>query len=564
MEKRLLFALLLSVLVVVLTAKLFPTASIAPRPDTTARPGSSAAGAAAARASNASRQSQPAAESTVSSGQQASPSFYQLADTTTVAPVTTLDVATELSKYRFSTTGAAPVGVQLTRYRALGEGDGPVQLVRPGVPLLAFRLLIGSDTIPLERVPFAATHAVSGTVPAAPLTFQAHVDSLDVVVSYAFVPDSYTVRVTGGVRGRVPAGSAVEVMLPRGLRSQEADTADDQSHLAFVLKPTDGDVASIPFGKLDTARVRVEGGPFAWVATRNKYFITVLLTREGKAPFLVAGMEPWSPTGKRVTAADAGVVQPLDASGAFGFDVYAGPQEWRRLRAMGRDLEHVNPYGGFLRPVVEPFANIVMRVLLWMHEGFSLNYGWVLVIFGVVIRLFLWPLNQKSMRANIQMQRLQPELQEIQRKYKKQPEKQHTEMMKLYQKHGMSPFSMFSGCLPMLLPMPILFALYFVFLNTIEFRGVPFLWMADISQRDPFYILPILMGVSMFVMSWIGLRAAPKNPQSQMFAYVMPLAMTAIFFRFAAGLNLYYAVQNIAAIPQQWILARERKKAATR
>ena len=125
----------------------------------------------------------------------------------------------------------------------------------------------------------------------------------------------------------------------------------------------------------------------------------------------------------------------------------------------------------------------------------------------------------------------------------------------------MSPLSPMLGCLPMLLPMPVLFALYFVFQNTIEFRGVSFLWLPDISLRDPFYITPIVMGASMFLLSWIGMRGMPPNPQTKMMSYMMPVMFTVMFLNFASGLNLYYAVQNIAALPQQWILTRERAKA---
>jgi YidC/Oxa1 family membrane protein insertase len=185
----------------------------------------------------------------------------------------------------------------------------------------------------------------------------------------------------------------------------------------------------------------------------------------------------------------------------------------------------------------------------------------VLVIFGIVIRMLLWPLNQKAMRKCIQIQRLQPELQEIQRKYKTDPDKQRDALVKLYQSHGMSPLSPMLGCLPMLLPMPVLFALYFVFQNTIEFRGVHFLWLPDISLRDPYYIIPIVMGASMFLLSWIGMRSTPPNPQTKMMSYMMPVMFTIMFLNFASGLNLYYAVQNIAALPQQWILTRERAKA---
>ena len=209
---------------------------------------------------------------------------------------------------------------------------------------------------------------------------------------------------------------------------------------------------------------------------------------------------------------------------------------------------------------MQPFTTIVMKALLWMKRTTHLNYGWVLVLFGVLIRLVLWPLNQGAMRTSMKMQRLQPELQALQKKYADDPKKQQEAVMKVYADNGMSPFSPLMGCLPLLLPMPILFALYQVFQNTIEFRGVPFLWLADISLRDPYFITPVLMGLSMFVMSWVGMKNSPPNPQAKMMMYMMPVVLTVLFVNFASGLNLYYAVQNIAAIPQQWLLARERGK----
>jgi YidC/Oxa1 family membrane protein insertase len=198
--------------------------------------------------------------------------------------------------------------------------------------------------------------------------------------------------------------------------------------------------------------------------------------------------------------------------------------------------------------------------LLWMHDKLRLSYGWVLVIFGIAVRLILWPLNHRAMRSSLKMQAIQPEMAAIQKKYRDNPQKQQEEMVRIYREHGMSPFSMFSGCLPMLIPMPVLFALFFVFQNTIEFRGVSFLWLADISLKDPYYILPLIMGASMYVLSWIGMRNAPPNPQAKMMSYMFPVIMTVALLNMAAGLNLYYAVQNIAALPQQWLIARERAR----
>ena len=138
------------------------------------------------------------------------------------------------------------------------------------------------------------------------------------------------------------------------------------------------------------------------------------------------------------------------------------------------------------------------------------------------------------------------------------PENLQKEMMKLYKEHGFNPLA---GCLPMLLPWPVLIALFFVFQNTIELRGVPFLWLPDLSAKDPFYILPVILAVSMFLMQWVSLRSLEQeNPQMKMMMYIMPPIMLFIFMNLASGLNLYYATANIATLPQQIWIARERAK----
>jgi YidC/Oxa1 family membrane protein insertase len=157
------------------------------------------------------------------------------------------------------------------------------------------------------------------------------------------------------------------------------------------------------------------------------------------------------------------------------------------------------------------------------------------------------------------MQAVQPQMKEIQTRYKNEPQRLQQETMKLYREHGVNPLG---GCLPMLIPMPVLFALFFVFLNTIELRGVPFMWLPDLSRADPLYIIPLVMGVSMFGVSKIGQLGVPPNPQAKMMTYVLPVMFTFLFLRFSSGLNLYYAVQNIASIPQQWLIAKQRLKRA--
>jgi YidC/Oxa1 family membrane protein insertase len=555
MDKRFFLALVLTAIVIVVTPLLFPTASRRP--------------AAAVAADSVSRRNGPATDTGVSPAPAATspPTVQPIANSVAATPnsrsaaVETTTVQAQRSTYAFSSHGAAPVSVVLDSYpsRRPPVGARKVELVRPTTPLARYRLALGADTVALDAVPLRVIQGDSGTRAAtSPLTYAGEVAGRPVRLSYTVVPDSFLVRVSATVQG-APAGSALLVDLPRTLVSNEPDTLDDMGHLAVSYRTSRGDVSSVGFSKIDPAEVRVEKGPLDWVATRNKYFL-VAYRALAKHPFSTLRLQGAPRIGKVAPELGATAALPLAADGTAGFDIYAGPQDFERLQRLGGDLDQVNPYASWLHGVVQPFVTIVMRALLWMKRTTQLNYGWVLVLFGVLIRLALWPLNQGAMRTSMKMQRLQPELQAIQKKYSNDPQAQQQAIMKVYKEHGMSPLSPLMGCLPMLLPMPILFALYFVFQNTIEFRGVSFLWLPDISLRDPFYITPLLMGISMFVMSWIGLKGSPPNPQAKMMSYMMPVMLTVLFLNFASGLNLYYAVQNIAALPQQWLLARERAK----
>ena len=554
MDRRTFLALLLSALVIVVTPILFrgfgarqPLPPAAPRDTTATAPSPTTA------APTATTSQPPVAPAPIPSAPSASP--HPATDTTTVDAAKT--------RYVFSTPGAAPKSIQLSAYANLSAGQrtpakatlaasstGPAAL-----PLLRYRLVRSADTVALDTVVFRADRDANG------ITFRS-AGAPAVTIRYQFADDGYLAHVSGEVQSAAgaPAPAQLLVDLPATLRSQEADTLDDERHLAYGYKAQHEDVKSVAFGKLDPAFVRTDSGPMEWVAVRNKYFLIALVAPTPASSFLALRMQGGARVGKQAPVAAATAIQPI-RDGRFGFDLYAGPQSWTQLRAVGHDLENVNPYGGWI-PGVQPFATICMRVLLWMRQTFNVSYGWVLIIFGVTVRLLLWPLNQSAMRSSLKMQRLQPELAEVQKRYKTDPEKQREALIKLYQQHGMSPFSPVMGCLPMLLPMPVLFALFFVFQNTIEFRGVSFLWLPDLSLRDPLYIMPLFMGVSMFVLSWIGMRAAPPNPQTKMMSYMMPAVMTMVLLNFASGLNLYYAVQNVAALPQQWLLTRERMKAA--
>ncbi len=553
MDKRLFLAFALSGVVVVATPWLFPRAKPVPAP-------AAIAGLATDSTNAATRAAEPGqAAGTSAVTPAATPGVSIRGSDSAAAPVAaeTLTVNTSVSHTRFSTMGAAPLDVEVLGFNSLGSIRGVARIHQAREPLLRYRILSGNDTIDVSKVAFAATRSVAANGGQA-VSFHGTSGPADITLKYAMTPDNYLGTVTATVAGAA-APAFLLVDLPTGFVSQEGDTVGDLSALAYAVKPQRGGSKGIPFGKLDPGEQRLEAGPMFWAIAKNKYFLVGLLTNE-KAPTIAeVKFEGGARTSKMATRSHATAVLPL-TNGTTSFDMYAGPQEWQRMRALGRDFENANPYGGFMQGVVQPFATIVMRSLLWMKRTTQLNYGWVLVIFGVAIRLAMWPLNQKAMRASMKLQRIQPELQAVQAKYKSDPPKQQAEIMKLYAEHGMSPLSPILGCLPMLLPMPILFALFFVFQNTIEFRGVSFMWLPDISLKDPLYILPLVMGASMYVLSWMGMRNAPPNPQAKMMAYIMPAMMTFFLINFASGLNLYYTIQNIAALPQQWLIANERAK----
>ncbi len=454
--------------------------------------------------------------------------------------------------------GATPVSVIMRDYQNLSATKGLVDLKVRGRPLFKYSLVMKQDTLRLDETPFQLSRT-RGKKGGEMLTYRASLGEAGVEISYDIDPQAYLTSVTGRVSGTTgPAFLLVD--MPPSLPIAESDTLSDLRTLSYSFKPARSNSRGVPFEKLDPGEKRLEAEPLTWAAVRNKYFVIGLINPEGKVfeeMTLVGGPR----TSKVATTVSATLVKAIK-DGTFAFDMYIGPQQSTQLLSVGRDFDHVNPYGwSFLQPVVNPIAALVIKLLLWMHEHLNLSYGWVLIIFGVFIRIALWPLNQSAMRSSMKMQEIQPMLAEVQKKYKDKPEKQREEMMRVYKEAGASPFTALSGCLPMLIPMPVLFALFFVFQNAIEFRGVPFLWLLDISMKDPFYILPVLMGVSMYVLSWIGLRNAPPNPQAKMMSYMFPVMMTFVLANMASGLNLYYTAQNLAALPQQWLLAKERQKA---
>ena len=417
-----------------------------------------------------------------------------------------------------------------------------------------------ADTIDLRNVRYEVSGGdieLSETSPRDSLVFRYEFPDANLAfeLTYGFDVSTYQVEVTGRFSRTLDRGYTVLTSLGRGMRTNEANEKEDFHALGFVVRDRNGKITSNDFDDLEPGTTTAaEGGPFSWVAVKNKYYLLAFITPETSPGFgglLVTGHDE-EHSGDMVPTLPV----PAGADG-FEFEAFMGPQDFERLAAIGQDLQNVNPYGWrWMRPIIKPLVGLILAILTWFHSTFNLAYGWVLILFGVLMRVVLFPLYQKSMRAQMAQMRVQPQMKEIQTKYKDDPQKLQQEMMKLYKEHGVNPLG---GCLPMLLPFPILITLFFVFQNTIVFRGVPFLWLPDLSLADPLYIIPVLMGLSMFLLSWIGQRGMEATGQVKIMMYAMPVIFTVLFLNFPSGLNLYYASMNFASLPQQLYLSRERQ-----
>ena len=550
MDRRTIWAILLMMVIAILPAiflKRPPPAANLAVGDTTGAP------VPPAPAQPAPAQSAPA----VTSADTVRPSAT---DTGAAAPaVHTVAVTSPLYAYAVSTQGGRLVSARLARYRSMDpEHGGPnAQILPKDSRLLGLTLITGRDTIPLESLAFTASADSIDASQGAPLRLTTARGPVQVALEYHFAPDDYRVEVKGHVTGMDPNGGTLLVGMGPTLANTEANLVENHRALAVVTRRNDAERTDL--GGLTPGEPKTVSGPLDWVAFKSKYFVTGVLAFDSTGGRISGATIAARPTTeKHPIEADVRLALPVPATGDFGYTAYVGPMEYDRLGRLGRGFDDVNPYGwpGF-RTIIRPVAVGVRWLLVWMHEHMHLAYGLVLVFFGIMVRVLLWPLNQKAMRANMQLQAVQPLMKDIQERYKNDPQKMQQEMFKLYKEYNVNPLG---GCWPMLLPMPVLFALFFVFQNTIELRGASFLWLPDLSRPDPLYVIPVIMGLSMYGLSKVGQIGMEPNPQMKMMLYVMPVMMTFLFLNFASGLNLYYAVSNLASIPQQWLLARERVK----
>jgi len=456
----------------------------------------------------------------------------------------TVTVETDLVRVGLSNRGGVIQSLELKRYHTSPPDVKPVQLVYQGGkfkgPLsitvanadIDKTIREGLYRIEKDFTSLDAGHPVGHIT----MQFQDPITHLGVEKRLTFHHDSYVVDVAVALDG---VNEPYEIGL--GTNFGIVEWGDGFIGLIGSASRVDDKIDK------DTPEKELElKGSVQWAALQDKYFISVMMPKQGEA-VLVKAEAP-----KVITA---GVRMPASAAASsVALQLYAGPKEYDTLRSLNVGLEDMIDFGWFIYgswSFVKAVAKPIFYVLRFIHDYIP-NYGITIILLTVGIKLIFVPLQYKSYKSMKMMKAIQPKIAAVQEKYKGDRDKLNKELMKLYRDQKVNPLG---SILPMFLQMPVFIALFNVLYMSIDLRQAPFmLWVTDLSVQDPFYVLPIIMGATMFIQQKITPNT--MDPTQAKIMLILPIGMTFLFINFPAGLVLYWMTNNILTITQQLVTDR--------
>jgi YidC/Oxa1 family membrane protein insertase len=519
------------------------------------------------------KQGQPVAPAAVQSAQPAAtvnadnvpkPSVPTAVAVPTVPSVSPADngaaravVKTDLFTAEISASGGGLVRLELNQYRATGEPDKNFVLFDDGVADIyqAQSGLIGAEGLPNHHTQY---QLVPGTYELRPdqdkleLRLEAFPDrGFKAAKIYTFRRGSYEIEVTHEVSNgsgapitpqayfqiarddKAPAGSS------SGVGGMGASTFTGP---AFYTEQ--GKYQKVDFADITKDKAKYPGkADNGWVAMVQHYFVSAWLPQ--------GNVEREFFTRKVDNLYYAGVKVPMGSVAPGGtaritVPLYAGPQEQDKLAKIAPGLNLVVDYG-WLTVLAAP----IFWVLETLHKLVG-NWGWAIILLTVMIKAAFFPLSAASYKSMAKMRVLTPKLSKLKETYADDRQRMNQEMMEVYKREKVNPLG---GCLPILVQIPVFIALYWVLLSTVEMRGAPWLgWIADLSVKDPYYVMPVIMGATMLFQT--SLNPTPPDPMQAKIMWIMPIVFTGMFLFFPAGLVLYWTVNNLLSIAQQWQVNR--------
>ncbi len=442
---------------------------------------------------------------------------------------------------------------RLARYKeSIKPGSPDIDLIGPKAAAIApMRLFLGSQA---TWKSVHSTDIALRTNESKTLEFVGELSGIQIVRRITYSADSYLLSETVTLRNQ--SGNRIKGNLGFTLGAGYLSDPDDQYNTTRVAMLGASGFEEIT-SDTDLAKGVKMDAQVQWGGVQSNYFLLALLARPEEGATSSASFRARYEGGVFVLTLDnsLGELDP-GTEKTLRCDYFLGPKEISLLKAMPNHLDRAVDLGWF------DFIAKPLLLLLNFLYGYVGNYGWAIIILTIIVKLVLWPLSQKSYKSMEQMKRLQPLMSSIREKYGNDRQKMNQEMMNLYKTYKVNPAG---GCLPMFLQIPVFFGLYQALLNAIELRHAPFIthlpftdiiWLADLSVKDPFYITPLIMGGTMFLQQ--KMTPAPGDPTQAKIMLFMPVIFTFLFLSFPSGLVVYWLVNNVLSIAQQWWMLRNK------
>ena len=474
----------------------------------------------------------------------------------------TVEVVTDVVKATLDSTGGTVVHLELVGQKDQNDRSRDVVLFdrSPQRLYLAQTGLVpaaGGSGLPNHHTPMRAVPGPRTLAPgddAVAVRFESEpVGGVVLAKTYTFKRGDYVVDVRHEVsnRGDAPTTPRIYLQLVR-----DGNPPPGESSLYFTFTGPAVYTDSGRFQKVDFSSIEkhrpgakpdhVQAADTGWVAMVQHYYASAWLADRPGTP---APRKEFF-TGKVDTNAySVGMLMPLGeiapgATRTFDARLFAGPQEEDKLAALAPDLDLVKDYGWF---------TILSKPLFWLltklHDVLG-NWGWAIVGLVVLLKIAFYWLNATAYRSMAKMKAINPRIMEMRERLKDKPQQMQQEMMRIYREEKVNPLG---GCLPIFVQMPFFIALYWVLLSTVEMRNAPWIgWITDLSAKDPYFILPILMTLTSLLQTW--LNPTPPDPIQAKMMWIMPLMFSVMFFFFPAGLVLYWLVNNLFSIAQQYLI----------
>ena len=492
----------------------------------------------------------------------ASPAGTATTPSTTAPAVASekITINTDVFKLNFDSIGAQIVYAELLKYPSSENSGQPIVLLDNTA---AAEYIVQSGLVapqgsnkhyPDQNTAFRMVSTeTTMTGDTLPVVFESESDGIKVTRTYTFHQDSYRIDVKDEVTNTSaePQSPSLYLQIARDGQDPAGSSSFYPTFTGMAVYSDEERFQKISFSEIDKKNAEyIKSADDGWISVIQHFFVTAWVPQEGKERFndlrkvsnslyAISSVEPLGSIAPNSTVTSQSTL-------------WVGPQDQQALAEISPTLDLVVDYG-WLTILAKP----MFTFMTWLYTLVG-NWGWTIVLLTVIIKLILYPLSASSYRSMAKMKNVAPRMQALKEKFGDDRQKLNTAMMEMYRTEKINPLG---GCFPILIQIPVFLTLYRVLLSSVEMRDAGWIgWITDLSVRDPYFILPAIMMATMFLQ--IKLNPTPPDPMQARIMMLMPLVFGAMMFMFPAGLVLYWVVNNILSIAQQWYITRNMNKAA--